>query len=382
MIALKIIFFFLLLPPILIFLEPILRFAGGAEVTSEVLDLAKHYLYITLSAHIFSNLAFGLSAMMRSEGSARDSMLCMLIGFGLNLVLDPLFIFSKQVGFSISGKNVSFPLGFGMGVEGAAWATTVSMIASFAWVLWRYMSGKTVVKLHLRRITVYRDFLFRSLMIGLAPFLQQLMGSVVNFSLQMSLARCARDVSEATLNIAALGVFQATLLFFIMPVFGLQQGVSPIMGYNWGARNYARVRKSLMLGLFYTTLVVTFASLLMIFFPEIIARLFSDGSNPEYIKVAAKTLRVSNCLLWCIGLNIIMTTFFQAIGRPRMAILLSMLRQGVCLIPCIWLLPNLFEDKVFGVWLSLPISDILAFTATLAPFILYSRFLKRAGSLK
>ena len=137
------------------------------------------------------------------------------------------------------GDTLSFKLGFGMGVEGAAWATTISMIVSFLWVVWRYMSGKTVVRLKLRRIWLYRDFLFRSLTIGLAPFLQHLMGSVVNFSLQMSLARCARDAGEATLNIAALGVFQATLLFFIMPVFGLQQGVSPIMGYNWGARNYA-----------------------------------------------------------------------------------------------------------------------------------------------
>lgn len=382
MLALKTIFFFLLLPPILFFLEPILRFAGGAEVTGETLALTKQYLYITLSAHIFSNLAFGLSAMMRAEGGARDSMICMLIGFGLNLVLDPLFIFSKPIRFQIAGVDMAFTLGFGMGVEGAAWATAISMIISFAWVLWRYMSGKTVVKLRLKRIALYRDFLFRSLTIGLAPFLQHLMGAVVNFSLQMSLARCARDVSEATLNIAALGVFQATLLFFIMPVFGLQQGVSPIMGYNWGARNYARVRESLMIGLFYTTIVVTFASLLMIFFPDFIARVFSDGNNPEYIKVSAKTLRVSNCLLWCIGLNITMTTFFQAIGRPRMAILLSMLRQGVCLVPCIWFLPRLFDDKIFGVWLSLPISDVLACIATLPSFLLYARFLKRASDIK
>ena len=382
MLALKILFFSLLLPPILYFLDPILRLAGGSEVSSEALILCKQYLYITLSAHIFSNLAFGLSAMMRAEGGARDSMLCMLIGFGLNLVLDPLFIFSKTFNFALMGDTLSFKLGFGMGVEGAAWATTISMIVSFLWVVWRYMSGKTVVRLKLRRIWLYRDFLFRSLTIGLAPFLQHLMGSVVNFSLQMSLARCARDAGEATLNIAALGVFQATLLFFIMPVFGLQQGVSPIMGYNWGARNYARVRESLMLGLLYTTLVVSFASLLMIFCPEFIARIFSDGNNSEYIRVSAKTLRVSNCFLWCIGLNIIMTTFFQSIGRPRMAILLSMLRQGVCLVPCIWFLPQFFDDKIFGVWLSLPISDFLACLATLPPFILYAKFLQRASGLR
>ena len=137
-----------------------------------------------------------------------------------------------------------------------------------------------------------------------------------------------------------------------------------------------------MLGLLYTTLVVSFASLLMIFCPEFIARIFSDGNNSEYIRVSAKTLRVSNCFLWCIGLHIIMTTFFQSIGRPRMAILLSMLRQGVCLVPCIWFLPQFFDDKIFGVWLSLPISDFLACLATLPPFILYAKFLQRASGLR
>jgi putative MATE family efflux protein len=378
MLALKTLFFFLLLPPVLYFIDPLLRLSGGAEVSGETLELAKQYLRITLGAHIFSNLAFGLSAMLRSEGGARDSMLCMLIGFGLNLVLDPLFIFSKKIEFGFAGEIHSATLGFGMGISGAAWATAISMIASFAWILWRYVSGRTVVRLHFSRIGIFREYLFRSLTIGLAPFLQQLMGAVVNFSLQMSLAKWARDTNEATLNIAALGVFQATMLFFIMPVFGLQQGVSPIMGYNWGARNYARVRESLMLGLMLTTIVVATASLSMFFFPDSIARLFSDGNNPEYIKVAAKTLEVSNCMLWCIGLNISMTTFFQSIGRPRMAILLSMLRQCVCLVPCIWFLPCFFEDRVFGVWLALPISDLLACLATIPPFVLYARFLKFA----
>lgn len=382
MIALKILFFLLLLPPVLYYLDPLLCLAGGAEVSEEVLELAKQYLRITLSGHIFSHLAFGLSAMMRAEGAARDSMLCMIVGFGLNLVLDPLFIFSKTVEFAIFGVNCSFPIGLGMGVSGAAWATNISMASSFAWVVRRYLFGKTAVRLRFSRIKLYRDYLLRSLTIGLAPFLQQLMGALVNFSLQISLSRWAQDTAQATLNLAALGVFQATLMFFIMPVFGLQQGVAPIIGYNWGARNYSRVRESMMLALWMTTAIVTTACLLMVVCPEFIARIFSDGNNPEYIKVAAKTLTVSNSLLWCIGLNIVMTTFFQSIGRPRMAILLSMLRQCVCLIPCIWFLPYFFEDKLFGVWLSLPISDISACLATLPPFILYSRFLKRAGNIK
>ncbi len=157
----------------------------------------------------------------------------------------------------------------------------------------------------------------------------------------------------------------------------MQQGIGPIIGYNWGARNYARVRSVLMTGLWYTTALVTIAAAAQVFFPEAIVMLFTSSSETALRELAAGDLRVSNCMLWCIGLNVVATTYFQSIGRPASAIVLSMLRQGVCLIPCIWILPYFFENHAFGIWLALPVSDVLAFLATIPPFVLHARFLAR-----
>ncbi|MBO7165985.1 MAG: MATE family efflux transporter [Kiritimatiellae bacterium] len=380
MVALKTLLVLILPPIVFFFLDPLLLAVGGKDVSPGVLSQAKIYLQLVLFAQVFSHHAFGLSAAMRAEGSAFSSMVCMIVGFGANLILDPLFIFSKHVEFSLFEKVFSFNLGFGMGVAGAAWATNIAMLLSCVYAFGFYLRKKSVVKLRLSCLRVYLQYVTRAMKMGTPPFLQHLMGSLINFSLQMALAMWAADKAEATLNIAALGVFQATVILFVLPVFGLQQGVSPIFGYNWGARNYLRVREVLILGVIVSTCLVTLACLVNVLFPEVIAKMFSDGKGGAFVLQTAKVLRISNCLLWCIGLNITMTTFFQSIGRPWMAVVLSLLRQCICLLPCIWLLPLFLEDKILGVWLATPASDILACIATLPPFILYLRFLKRAGN--
>ena len=365
LVAFKLLFFFVLPPLVFVFIDPILRWTGGAGVTPAAFELAKTYVRIVVFSHIFSHLAFGFSAAMRSEGAVLPSMMCMVVGFGTNLLLDPLFIF-----------------GFGMGVAGAAWATNVAMFISFAWALWYYRPGHSAVRLRWRRIGFYRAFALRASGIGLSPALQQLMGSLINVSLQLAFAKWAADRSAATAQIASLGVFQMTTLLFLMPMLGVQQGLAPIIGFNWGARNYARVRETVMLGLWTTTAVVTAAALGMVCCPEAIARLFADGSDAGFIRLVAHDLRLSNCMLWCIGLNVVATTYFQSIGHPWTAILLSLLRQFICLLPCIWLLPYVFADHAFGIWLSMPVSDVLACLATIPPFLLHARFLARAGRIR
>ena len=362
LVAFKLLFFFVLPPLVFVFIDPILRWTGGAGVTPAAFELAKTYVRIVVFSHIFSHLAFGFSAAMRSEGAVLPSMMCMVVGFGTNLLLDPLVIF-----------------GFGMGVAGAAWATNVAMFLSFAWALWYYRPGHSAVRLRWRRIGFYRAFALRAAGIGLSPALQQLMGSLINVSLQLAFAKWAADRSAATAQIASLGVFQMTTLLFLMPMLGIQQGLAPIIGFNWGARNYARVRETVMLGLWTTTAVVTAAALGMVCCPEAIARLFADGSDAGFIRLVAHDLRLSNCMLWCIGLNVVATTYFQSIGHPWTAILLSLLRQFICLLPCIWFLPYVFADHMFGIWLAMPVSDVLACLATIPPFLLHARFLARAG---
>ena len=367
LIALKLLFFFILPPLVFIFIDPILRLSGGASVTAGAFEMAKTYLRLVVFSHLFAHVAFGLSATMRSEGAVVPSMICMVVGFGVNLVLDPIFIFA-----------------FDMGVAGAAWATNVAMAFSCAWALWHYRPGHSAVRLRWRRIGIYRAYLAKACGIGLSPALQQLAGSLVNVSLQLAFAYWAADEASATAQVASLGIFQMVTMFFVMPLMGVQQGIAPVMGYNWGARNFRRVREALFLGLWTSTAVVTFAAAVEVLAPVPIVRLFTDGADAEFIRLAAGDLRVSNCMLWCIGLNVVASTYFQSVGRPRTAILLSLLRQVVCLIPCIWLLPYLARltgicAPATAIWLSMPISDVLACLATVPSFLAHARFLARVG---
>ena len=360
--------FFLVLPPLVFFnLDAVLGWCGGGKVTPGAYAAATVYLKLVLFFHLFSHLAYGLSAMMRAEGAAVSSMTCLAIGFGLNFLLDPLFIF-----------------GFGMGIEGAAWATNVAMAASCAWALSHYLRRRSAVRLRLRRIWLYRGLALRAAGIGLAPFLQQLATAVINFALVAAFTKWAADGDAATRQIASLGVFQSVTIITLMPIFGAQQGLAPIIGYNWGARNFARVRRTLMLGLWTTSALCVAACLVQVVppLPQMLAAFFVPEADQALRHLAASDLQLANCMIWCIGINVVATTYFQAIGHPASAIALSALRQFGCLLPCLWFLPYVFADHTFGIWLSMPVSDVLANAATILPFCLHARFLARAAAIR
>ena len=209
LVAFKLLFFCILPPLVFVFVDPILRWTGGSGVTPAALEQAKTYVRLVVFSHLFSHLAFGLSATMRSEGAVVPSMMCMVVGFGTNLLLDPLFIF-----------------GFGMGVAGAAWATNIAMFLSCAWALWYYRPGHSAVRLRWRRIRFYSAFALRAAGIGLSPALQQLMGSLINVSLQLAFARWASGQSAATAQIASLGIFQMATLLFFMLLFTISAALS------------------------------------------------------------------------------------------------------------------------------------------------------------
>ena len=362
LIALKLLFFFILPPLVFFNVDTVLNWCGGAKVSAEAFDAARVYLQIVIFSHVFSHLAFGLSALTRAEGGAVKSMMSLVVGFGANLVLDPIFIF-----------------GFGMGIEGAAWATVIAMAASFLWALRYYLNGGTVVLLRWWRIGFYRDLLWRTTTIGFAPFLQNLLGAAINVSLAAAFAKWAADEQSATTQIASLGVFQSVMILTIMPVMGAQQGLQPIFGYNWGARNYRRVKDALVLGYWVTTALCVLACAVQVVppFPRLLASMFVAPDNPTLLGIAAHDLTVSNCMIWMIGINVVATTYFQSIGHPWTAVVLSTLRQGVILIPCIWILPYFMANRTLAIWLALPISDILCQLATIPPFVLHLRFLAR-----
>ena len=361
-IALKLVLYAVLIPLLYVFLDEVLALCGASEVTAGAREAAKSYLEIILFSHLFSHLAFGLSALLRAEGGAIRSMMCMIVGFGTNLVLDPILIFVLD-----------------MGVAGAAWATNIAMAASCLWAFSAYWRGKTAVRLRLRRIWIYPDLLVRTLAIGLAPFLQQLMSSVIVASLQIAFAKWMPDEASRTAEIASLGVFSSVLILVFMPMLGAQQGLQPILGYNWGARNFKRVLAALKTGLVVTTVLTVLACVIQVVppFPRLLAWLFVSSDNPALIDLAAHDLAVSNCMIWCISINVVATTYFQSIGRPLWAILLSMLRQGLTLLPIIWILPYFMDDKPLAIWLSMPVSDVVCNVATILPLYLHARFLAR-----
>ena len=361
-IALKILLYAVLIPILYIFLDQVLALCGADKVTPGAAAAAKSYLQIVLFSHLFSHLAFGLSALHRAEGGAIRSMMCMVVGFGANLVLDPILIF-----------------GFGLGVVGAAWATVVAMFLSCLWAFSYYLRGASAVRLRLRRIWIYPNLLFRTLAIGLAPFLQHLMSAVIVASLQIAFARWMPDEAARTAEIASLGVFNGALLLVIMPILGCQQGLQPIFGYNWGARNFRRVLQTLKTGYLVTTALTVLAFVVQVVppFPTLIARMFVSGDSPEIIRLAASDLQLANCMIWMISVNVVATTYFQSIGKPAVAIGLSLLRQGVVLLPIIWFLPHFLADKAFAIWLSMPVSDVICQLATIPPILLHARFLAK-----
>ena len=362
LIALKLLFFFILPPLVFFNVDTVLEWCGGAKVSAEAFAAARSYLKIVVFSHLFSHLAFGLSALTRAEGGAIKSMMSLVVGFGANLILDPVFIF-----------------GFGMGIDGAAWATNIAMLASFLWAVRYYLNGSTVVILRWWRIGFYRGLLGRTTAIGFAPFLQNLLGAAINVSLAAAFAKWAPDEASATTQIASLGVFQSVMILTIMPIMGAQQGLQPIFGYNWGARNFRRVRETLKLGFWVTTVLCVAACFVQVVppFPDWLARMFVAEDNPALLKIAAHDLMISNSMIWCISINVVATTYFQSIGHPMTAVILSTLRQGVILIPCIWILPYFVEDRMLAIWLALPISDVLCQLATIPPFVRQLGFLSK-----
>ncbi len=377
LVALKLLFFLTLTPVLFLNVDTVLGWCGADKVTPAAYAAAREYLKLVIFSHVFSHLAFGLSALLRSEGGAVRSMLAMVIGFGANLVLDPVLIF----GFDFTLFTFHFSLA-PMGVAGAAWATNIAMFLSCVWASSYYLRERTVVLFRWRRVSLYPQLLKRTAAIGLAPFLQQLMSSLIVAALACAFSYWMPDESSRTDRIASLGVFSSALILVFMPMLGCQQGLQPIFGYNWGARNFRRVLGTLKTGFWVTSALTVWAWVVQVVppFPEWIARMFVSSDNPALVKLCAADLQLSNSMIWCISINVLATTFFQSIGKPKISILLSMLRQGIVLLPVVIILPFFMEDKAMAIWLSMPISDVICNLATIPPLLLHARFLSKVRS--
>jgi MATE family, multidrug efflux pump len=335
-----------------IFLSPMLRVFGATE---NILPYAVEYLRITLFGYFFFTITMALNNIIRAEGKAKASMVVMIAGAGLNIILDPIFIF-----------------GFNMGISGAAIATVISQIFSFSLLLGIYFGGYTTLKISINKLKLSWSVLSEVFAIGAAIFVRQMAGSLMTILINNSLKHYGGD-----LYITIFGIFHRLLMFLFMPLFGLMQGLQPIVGFNYGAKKPKRVKKAIKLAIFYATAIATVGSLILFVFPSQLISMFT--SEPMIISEGARIIRISVIALPLVGFNIVGTVMFLALGKALPSLLLSMTRQIFFFIPLMLVLPIWFN--VTGIWMAFPISDILSFLVILVMVLLQFKILTNKTSI-
>lgn len=314
--------------PTFIFMDELLLAFGGSEQT---LPFAKEYLYIVIPGNIFPALSFSFNAVMRATGYPKKAMYTMIIGAGLNIVLDAVFIFS-----------------FDMGIRGAAIATIISMIVSAAFVMSHFFRKNSLIRFRKNTYRLQWPIVWGIISIGVAPFAMQLAGSLVNVILNHSLKTYGGDLA-----IGAYGIISSIAMLLVMLIIGIAQGMQPIVGYNYGAGLHKRALETLRLVIITATIITGTGFIFSTFFPEWLVRAFTN--EPEMTAISANGLRLNLLLFLPVGSQIAITQFFQSIGYAWKAIFLSLSRQFLYLVPAILLLAPLMG--LDGVWLSGPVSD-------------------------
>lgn len=316
---------------VMAFLDPILYFFGGSD---ETVGYARDYMYIILLGNTITHLYLGLNAVLRSSGHPQKAMYATIATVIINTILDPVFIY-----------------GFGWGIRGAAIATIVAQIISLMWQLWIFSSKEELLHFHRGIFRLKRKIVFDSLAIGMSPFLMNMAACFIVILINQGLKKYGGDLA-----IGAFGIVNRLVFIIVMIVMGLNQGMQPIAGYNFGAKQYERVTKTLKLTIIYATGVTTFGFIIGMLFSDTVVGIFT--SDAELIELSAKGLRIVVMFFPIIGFQMVTANFFQSIGMASKAIFLSLTRQMVVLLPCLLILPHFFG--AVGVWYSMPISDLLA----------------------
>ena len=329
----------------LYWLDPILYAFGASDVT---IAYAHDYMEVILWANILTHIYYGLNSMLRSIGHPKVAMYSTIVAVVANIILDPIFIFALD-----------------MDVRGAALATVLSQAIAVVGQLVIFLNPKEVIYFHRGIWRLKRDITMRALGIGTAPFLMHLAACFVVIVLNNQLKRYGGDMAIAT-----FGMTNRFMFFFSMIVMGLNQGMQPIVGYNYGAKLYDRMIRALKLTAMCATCVMGLLWLFGLIWPEGFIRLFTH--DEVLIVQSIMPARVMLCTMVMVGFPMVVGNFYTSIGMSSKAILLSLTRQVIFLIPCILLLPILFQTlqltPIWGVWWSLPICDAMA--AILAAIIL------------
>lgn len=315
----------------MLYLGDILLAFGGSAQT---IPYAEDYLRIVIPGSVLSNLSYSFSGIMRASGYPKKSMYTILIGVGMNVVLDPIFIF-----------------GLDMGIRGAAIATVISMFVSSLFVLSHFFNPKHPVHFCRDCWAPKRKIIRNIVSIGMAPFLMNLAASAVNIILNNQLVREGGDLA-----IGAFGIINSYGILVVMTVMGLCQGMQPIIGYNYGAQRLKRVKDTLILTIKTATVIMCIGFLACELFPGLLVRAFTSDSDLSAMTV--RGMRLGYMMFPIIGFQIVVSTFFQSISKASKAIFMGLSRQVIFLIPSLYFFSRWFG--LTGVWLSIPFSDLLA----------------------
>ncbi|CEN86493.1 MATE family efflux transporter [Paraclostridium sordellii] len=312
-----------------IFLEDILYIFGASNDT---LKYAKEYMSVILFGAWFNLPGFALNSAIRADGRPKLAANMMIVSCILNLILDPIFIFC-----------------FDMGIQGAAIGTIICQLVICIWSMHYFTRGKSNLKLKVKNIKIKFNILKLIIIIALTPFFMELASGSIHLVTNRVLKIYGGDLS-----IGAMAAITSICLMFLMPVFGLSQGMQTIIAYNYGAKEYDRARKALFSAIIAGTIILTLGFVLIKIYPEKFIRIFTN--DDKLISLALNGIKIYSITLPIIGISILGTVYFQSIGSSKVSMVLGLLRQVIILIPVILVVPKIYG--LDGVWISQPIADL------------------------
>ena len=316
----------------LIFINPILTILGASP---KIMVYSKQFALIIIAGLTFQTISMGLNALIRAEGNPKIAMITMLIGALLNLIINPTLIFI-----------------FHLGVRGSALSTVISLFVSTAWTLTYYFKGNSLLKIRKEHLRLKLSVVKEIISIGMSPFAMQIAASLVTVTFNLTLKKYGGDLA-----IGAMAVVNSIAMLILMPVVGINQGAQPIIGYNYGAKEFNRVKRTFKYATIAATTITTLGFLIVELFPIQIIKVFNSG-DIDSLNMGAEGLRIFLVFLPILGAAIVGANLFQAIAKAKIAMLLSLLRQVIVLIPMIIILPYFF--KLTGVWMAQSVSDLIS----------------------
>lgn len=335
----------------LLFLDPILRFFGASDAT---LPYARDFMQVILMGNVVTHLYFGMNAVLRAASKPRQAMIATIFTVVMNILLDVVFI-----------------LWWGWGIKGAATATVISQTLALCWQIYLFSDKSQLLHLKHGIYKLKADLVRNIVAIGISPFLMNVCACIIVIFVNNQLVRYGGDMA-----VGAYGISNAVGTVFAMFVMGLNQGMQPIAGYNYGAQQIDRLMRVLRLAIIAATCIMTFGWAVAMFFPQAIARLFThDG---ELTSMAVVAIRFNMLVFPVIGFQMVVTNFFQCIGKVKVSILLSLSRQLLLLLPLLAVLPLFWN--LTGVWAALPSSDFLSAVLAFVVMTVYMRKFKKQMS--